>query len=209
MTISKRGQFNPDNSSQYGTFLLAETTSLSSDKNAFSGMNNPLLVDGQTSIVFENIPQTFTHLRIMFSDMAHTESSSSGYRLKIAINGDSTSSRYYTRTGVSGGGNYGATGYTVDNGDSIFIGYVYRPENVTWSASGELYIPLYSRTMPYNQRSGWGQWWHLTAMPYPYPVGWNYYNNTAASLPVTSLTFTLESAKAFRGHSKISIYGIK
>lgn len=209
MTISKRGQFNPDNSSQYGTFLLAETTSLSSDKNGFSGMDNPLLVDGQTSIVFQNIPQTFTHLRIMFSDMAHTESSNSGYRCKVAINGDTTSSRYYTRAGVPGGGNYGGAGYGVDNSDSVYIGYVYRPENVTWSGSGEMYIPLYSKTMPYNQRTGWGQWWHLTASSYPYVVGWNYYNNAAAALPVTSLTFTLESGKAFRSNSKISIYGIK
>jgi len=209
MTVSKRGNLSSDRQLDYGSVLLAETVTLANDKNPYSGMTNPVLLDGQTSFVFESIPQNFTHLRLMFSDMAHTENSNSGYRLKMAINGDTSNTRYYTRSGIPGGGNYGAQGHTADNTDSVYIGYIHRPENTTWSSSGELYIPLYSKQMPYNQRTGWGQWWSLSTFGYPYVVGWNYYNNVAASLPVTSLSFTMDGAKAFRSNSKVSLYGIK
>ncbi len=209
MTVSKRGNLSSNRQLDYGMVLFAETVTSTNDKNPYSGMTNPVLLEGQTSVVFESIPQNFTHLKLVFSDIAHTENSSTGYRLKMAINGDTNSSRYYTRSGVPGGGNYGGQGHSADNADSVYVGHIYRPENVTWSSSGELYIPLYSKQMPYNQRTGWGQWWALAAYTYPYVVGWNYYNNTAASLPVTSLSFSIESSKAFRSHSKISLYGIK
>ena len=82
------------NNSSY--VLLAETQQTSSI-NLVSGMTNPTMIDGTTSVEFANMPQTYRDLRIVFDSMGHNTANSSGYRIMMTLNGDTTNQRYYTR----------------------------------------------------------------------------------------------------------------
>jgi hypothetical protein len=210
MTISRRGLFTNTIKSQYsGTVLLAETTILGNDINTFSGMTNPQMLDGSSSIAFTNIPQTYRDLKFVFSDMAHNTANSTGYRLFFTINGDFTNARYYTRAGSQvSGGNTSATQWNADNTNAFYWGYVYRPENVGWSAMGNLNIPRYSTTLAWNVRQVNGYWYHINQMTTPFLYAGYYYNTALACLPVNSVSFNLESNVGFRAGSKISLYGI-
>jgi hypothetical protein len=192
-----------------GLILLAETTTLSENKNPFSGMINPQMIDGSTSITFSKIPQNFKDLKFVFSDMAHNTNNSTGYRLLININGDTTNQRYYTRAGSQvTGGNTSAVQWNADNTTALYWGYIYRPENVTWTGMGELNIPRYSTTLAWNVRQVNGYWYHINQMTTPFLYAGYYYNNQAASQPVTSITFTIEGSQGFRAGSKICLYAI-
>ena len=59
--------------------LLAETTNVASI-NAFSGMTNPVMIDGTTTVTFANIPQTYRDLKIQLSYMSHNTNNASQYR---------------------------------------------------------------------------------------------------------------------------------
>ncbi len=63
--------------------------------------------------------------------------------------------------------------------------------------------------MPANFRAGYGMWWHMNQMSYPQPCGFQYYNNSAAALPVTSLLIRIESNHGFHANSEIALYGIE
>ena len=190
-----------------GTVLLAETSNVSGTKNPYSGMLNPVMVDGQTSVVFSGIPQNFKDLKFVFSDMAHNTSNSTGYRLFFNVNGDTTNNRYYTRAGSQvSGGNTSATQWNADNTTAFYWGYVYRPENVGWTAMGELNIPRYSTNLTWNVRQVNGYWYHINQMTTPFLYAGYYYNSADAAKPVTSVTFNLESSVGFRTGSKISLY---
>jgi hypothetical protein len=192
-----------------GMVLLAETSNVDGTKNTYSGMMNPQMVDGSTSITFSKIPQNFKDLKFVFSDMAHNTNNSNGYRLLMNINGDTTNNRYYTRAGSQvSGGNTSATQWNADNTTAFYWGYVYRPENVTWTGMGELNIPRYSTTLTWNVRQVNGYWYNIQQMSTPFLYAGYYYNNTAAAQPVTSVTFTLEGSVGFRTGSKISLYAI-
>jgi hypothetical protein len=192
-----------------GTVLLAETLNIDNTKNTYSGMKNPVMIDGQISVTFSGIPQNFKDLKFVFSDMAHNTSNSTGYRLLININGDTNTTRYYTRAGSQvSGGNTSAAQWNADNTNAFYWGYIYRPENVTWTGMGELNIPRYSTALNWNVRQVNGYWYHISQMTTPFLYAGYYYNNAAASQPVTSVTFTLESSVGFRAGSKISLYAI-
>ena len=185
--------------------LLAETSSTSGTTNSFSGMTNPQMIDGTTSITFSSIPQSFKDLKLTFSQMAHNTNNSTGYRITIAVNGDTTTNRYYSRSGFQA--TSGAQ-WNSDNTERWYYGYVYRPENVTWVGNGEITIPLYSQTMPYNTRGAYGSWFHMTQMTMPAMYGFQYYNSSSAALPITSLVIRMESDPGFRAHSRIALLGL-
>jgi hypothetical protein len=83
------------NNSSY--VLIAETMATAGTKNAFSGMTNPVMVDGTNTIEFADIVQNYRDLRIVFDNMGHNYNNSSGYRIMMTINGDTNSARYYSR----------------------------------------------------------------------------------------------------------------
>ena len=182
--------------------LLAETQQTSSI-NTVSGMTNPIMIDGTTSVEFANIPQTYRDLRIVFDSMGHNTANGSGYRIMMTLNGDTTTARYYTRAENRD------TTWNVDNTSYLYFGYMYRPENTTWTGTGEIYIPGYSKSRGgWNQRTFWGFWSHMNQSAYLITYKFDYYNNAAADLPITKITFKNESDVAYRARSKISLYGI-
>ena len=182
--------------------LLAETQQTSSI-NTVSGMTNPVMIDGTTSVEFANIPQTYRDLRIVFDSMGHNTANGSGYRIMMTLNGDTTTARYYTRAENRD------TTWNVDNTSYLYFGYMYRPENTTWTGTGEIYIPGYSKSRGgWNQRTFWGFWSHMNQSAYLITYKFDYYNNAAADLPITKITFKNESDVAYRLRSKISLYGI-
>lgn len=186
--------------------LLAETKAVAGTKTFASGMINPVMVDGTNTIEFADIPQGYRDLRIVFDNMGHNTSNSSGYRIMITLNGDTTTARYYTRSGVqaTGSGNWNA-----DNTNYFYYGYMYRPENVTWSGTGEIMIPGYSAIRGgWNVRSFYGWWYHMNQSSYQIPYVFNYYNSTDADKAITKITFKIESDVGYRQRSKISLYGI-
>ena len=182
--------------------LLAETQQTSSI-NTVSGMTNPVMIDGTTTIDFVNIPQNYRDLRIVFDSMGHNTNNGSGYRIMMTLNGDTTNNRYYTRADNRD------TTWNVDNTNYLYFGYMYRPENTTWTGTGEIYIPGYSKNRGgWNQRTFWGFWSHMNQSGYLITYKFDYYNNAAADLPITKITFKNESDVAYRARSKISLYGI-
>lgn len=183
--------------------LIAETAATSGTINPNSGMTNPVMVDGTNTIDFVDIVQNYRDLRIVFDNMGHNTSNSSGYRIMMTINGDTNSSRYYSRVENRDGT------WNVDNSNYIYYGYMYRPENTTWTGSGEMYIPGYSRTRGgWNSRSWWGHWHQMNINAYLQTMAFDYYNSADADKAITRLTFKVESDVGFRARSKISLYGI-
>lgn len=183
--------------------LLAETKSESGTVNSFSGMANPVMIDGTTVVEFANISQEYRDLRIVFDSMGHNTANGSGYRIMMTLNGDTTTNRYYTRADNRD------TTWNTDNTNYFYFGYMYRPENTTWTGTGEIYIPGYSKNRGgWNQRTFWGFWSHMNQSAYLITYKFDYYNNAAADLPITKITFRNESDVAYRARSKISLYGI-
>jgi hypothetical protein len=211
MALKKYGKFGDQNRNLYsGQVLLARTTPLANNYNPYTGLLNPQLSSGTTSILFESIPQNFKDLKLIFRNTGHTTANTTGYRIRININQDSTNTRYYTRAGVQvSGGNTSGANWNSDNTDGIYWGYIYNPTLTSWAPSGEMIIPNYSATMPANFRAGYGMWWHMNQMSYPQPCGFQYYNNSAAALPVTSLLIRIESNHGFHANSEIALYGIE
>ena len=182
--------------------LLAETQQTSSI-NTVSGMTNPVMIDGTTSVEFANIPQTYRDLRIVFDSMGHNTANGSGYRIMMTLNGDTTTARYYTRAENRD------TTWNVDNTSYLYFGYMYRPENTTWTGTGEIYIPGYSKSRGgWNQRTFWGFWSHMNQSAYLITYKFDYYNSADADKAITRITFRNESDVAYRLRSKISLYGI-
>lgn len=189
------------NNSSY--VLIAETMPTAGTKNAFSGMTNPVMVDGTNTIEFADIVQNYRDLRIVFDSMGHNTNNSSGYRIMMTINGDTNTNRYYTRAESM------TSTWNTDNTNYFYYGYMYRPENVTWTGSGEIYIPGYSKTRGgWNQRTFWGRWSHLSQFAYMIEYKFDYYNSADADKAITKLTFKVESDVGYRQRSKISLYGI-
>ena len=189
------------NNSSY--VLIAETMPTAGTKNAFSGMTNPVMIDGTNTIDFTDISQSYRDLRIVFDSMGHNTANGSGYRIMMTLNGDTTTARYYTRVENRD------TTWNTDNTNYFYYGYMYRPENTTWTGTGEIYIPGYSKTRGgWNQRTFWGFWSHMNQSAYLITYKFDYYNNAAADLPITRLTFKVESDVGYRQRSKISLYGI-
>jgi len=168
--------------------LIAETMPTAGTKNFVSGMTNPLMVDGTNTIEFADIVQNYRDLRIVFDNMGHNTANGSGYRIMMTINGDTNSSRYYSRVENRDGT------WNVDNSNYIYYGYMYRPENTTRGG--------------WNSRSWWGNWNHLNISGYLQTMSFNYYNSADADKAITKLTFKVESDVGYRQRSKISLYGI-
>ena len=189
------------NNSSY--VLIAETMPTAGTKNAFSGMTNPVMIDGTNTIDFTDIAQNYRDLRIVFDSMGHNTANGSGYRIMMTLNNDTNTSRYYTRVENR------ETTWNTDNVNYFYFGYMYRPENTTWTGTGEIYIPGYSKTRGgWNQRTFWGFWSHMNQSAYLITYKFDYYNNAAADLPITRITFKVESDVGYRARSKISLYGI-
>jgi len=189
------------NNSSY--VLIAETMPTAGTKNAFSGMTNPVMIDGTNTIEFADIVQNYRDLRIVFDNMGHNTSNGSGYRIMMTINGDTNNNRYYSRVENRDGT------WNTDNTNYIYYGYMYRPENTTWTGSGEMYIPGYSKTRGgWNSRSWWGHWHHMNISAYTQTMAFDYYNSADADKAITKITFKVESDVGYRQRSKISLYGI-
>ena len=183
--------------------LLAETSPIAGTVNSVSGMTNPVMVDGTNTIDFTDITQNYRDLRIVFDNMGHNTANSSGYRIMMTINGDTNSSRYYSRVENRDGT------WNVDNTNYLYYGYLYRPENVTWTGAGEIYIPNYSTTMGgWNSRTFYGFWSQLNQSGYLVNFKFDYYNNADADKAITNIKFRNESDVGYRQRSKISLYGI-
>ena len=186
--------------------LLAETTNAAST-NAFSGMANPVMIDGTTTVTFANIPQTYRDLKIQLSYMSHNTNNGSHYRFSWWINNDNTNARYYSRGGTQASG---TPGWNSDNTDRFYGWYSYNHLNrgEAWSSNGEILIPNYSTTLKTNHRGAYGVHWNMLNLSYPTQWGWNYYNSDVVKLPVTRLDFSWESDVKFSEGSKITLYGI-
>jgi hypothetical protein len=182
--------------------LLAETV-LTSSVNAISGMTNPVLTTGTQTVSFTGIPQTFKDLTVRISQISHNEANGNGRYIRMNINGDTTNNRYYVRTGVQA---TGGTNSNQDNIDSFQFGPFYDNTQTSWPGMLEFTFPQYSTTLPTNFRQGMGMYWCMNAFTYPMPVGLFYYNNVAATLPITSLNFSWNVA-AFRAPTRIAIFG--
>ena len=211
MSVKKYGKFgNQDQSLYKGQVLLAKTSTVSGTFQHYSGMTNPQLVSGTTSVLFESIPQNFKDLKVVFRNVGHTTANTTGYRIRVNINQDSNNTRYYTRAGVQvSGGNTSGASWNSDNTDGIYWGYIYNPSQQSWCGNGEMIMPAYSSSQITNFRGGYGMWWHMNQSTYPQPYGFQYYNNAAAALPVTSLLFRIEGGQGFNPFSEISLYGIE
>ena len=195
------GSVVTQNNSAY--VLIAETMPTAGTKNAFSGMTNPVMIDGTNTIEFAGIAQNYRDLRIVFDSMGHNTANGSGYRIMMTLNGDTNTSRYYTRVENR------ETTWNTDNTNYFYFGYMYRPENTTWTGTGEIYIPGYSKTRGgWNQRTFWGFWSHMNQSAYLITYKFDYYNSADADLPITKITFKVESDVGYRQRSKISLYGI-
>jgi hypothetical protein len=186
--------------------LLAETTNAAST-NAFSGMANPVMIDGTTTVTFANIPQTYRDLKIQLSYMSHNTNNASQYRFSWWINNDNTNNRYYSRGGTQA---TGTPGWNSDNTDRFYGWYSFNHLNrgVSWSSNGEIIIPNYSTTLKTNHRGAYGVHWNMQGLSYPTQWGWNYYNSDVVKQPVTRLDFSWESDVKFSEGSKITLYGI-
>lgn len=182
--------------------LLAETVS-SSSTNLMSGMTNPVLATGTSSVSFTGIPQTFKDLTVRISQISHNEGNANARYIRMNINGDTTNNRYYTRIGVQATSGASANN---DNIDSFQIGPFYDYTSQSWPGMVEFTFPQYSTTLPFNFRQGMGMYWCMNAFTFPMPLGLEYYNNAAASLPITSLNFSWNAA-AFRTPTRIALYG--
>lgn len=182
--------------------LLAETVTTST-VNEISGMTNPVLVTGTSAVSFSNIPQNFKDLTVRISQISHNEGNGNGRYIRMNINGDTTNNRYYVRTGVQA---TGGASTNQDNIDSFQIGPFYDHLHTSWPGMVEFTFPQYSATMPTNFRQGMGMYWCMNAFTYPMPMGLFYYNNSAATLPITSLNFSWNSA-AFRAPTRIALFG--
>jgi hypothetical protein len=195
------GSVVTQNNSAY--VLIAETMPTAGTKNAFSGMTNPVMIDGTTTLEFADIPQTYRDLKIVFDSMGHSTENGSGYRIMMTLNGDTNTSRYYTRADNRD------TTWNADNVNYFYFGYMYRPENTTWTGTGEIYIPGYSKTRGgWNQRTFWGFWSHMNQSAYLITYKFDYYNNADADKAITKISFRNESDVGYRRRSKISLYGI-
>ena len=183
--------------------LIAETMPTAGTINSFSGMTNPVMIDGTTVVDFTNISQSYRDLRIVFDSMGHNTANSSGYRIMMTLNNDTTTARYYTRAENRD------TTWNVDNVNYLYFGYMYRPESTTWTGTGEIYIPGYSKSRGgWNQRTFWGFWSHMNQSAYLITYKFDYYNSADADKAITRITFRNESDVAYRLRSKISLYGI-
>jgi len=183
--------------------LIAETMPTSGTINSFSGMTNPVMIDGTTVVDFTNINQTYRDLKIVFDNMGHNTDNGSGYRIMFTLNNDTNTSRYYTRADNRD------TTWNVDNVNYFYFGYLYKPEYTTWTGTGEIYIPGYSKTRGgWNQRTFWGFWSHMNQSAYLITYKFDYYNNADADKAITKIGFRNESDVAYRQRSKISLYGI-
>ena len=190
----------------YSSYVLLAETSMSGGTNSISGMANPTMIDGTTELDFNNIPQTYRDLRIVFDNMGHNTSNTSGYRIMLTLNGDTTNNRYYSRSGVSA---TGSSNWNAENTTYLYYGYVYRPENVTWTGTGEIIIPGYSTIRGgWNNRAFYGWWYHLSQNAYQVPYVFNYYNTADADKAITRITIRMDGNPGFRARSKISLYGI-
>ena len=190
----------------YSSYVLLAETSMSGGTNSISGMANPTMTDGTTELDFNNIPQTYRDLRIVFDNMGHNTNNSSSYRLMLTLNGDTTNQRYYSRSGVSA---TGASNWNADNTNYLYYGYVYRPENVTWTGTGEIIIPGYSTIRGgWNTRAFYGWWYQMNQNSYQVPYVFNYYNSADADKAITRITIRMDGNPGFRARSKISLYGI-
>jgi hypothetical protein len=193
------------NNSSY--VLLAETSPIADTINPFSGMTNPVMVNGTGQITFANIPQTYRDLKIQLSYLSHNTNNSSHYRFSWWINNNTTNARYYSRGGTQA---TGTPGWNSDNTDRMYGWYSYNHLNngISWSSNGEIIIPNYSTTLKTNFRGMYGTSWNMQNLSYPTQWGWNYYNEDAVKLPVTRLDFSWESDVKFSVDSKITLYGI-
>jgi hypothetical protein len=186
--------------------MLAETTNAAST-NAFSGMANPVMIDGTTTVTFANIPQTYRDLKIQLSYMSHNTNNASQYRFSWWINNDNTNNRYFSRGGSQA---TGTPGWNADNIDRLYGWYSFNHLNrgESWSSNGEIIIPNYSTTLKTNHRGAYGVHWNMQGLSYPTQWGWNYYNSDVVKQPVTRLDFSWESDVKFSEGSKITLYGI-
>lgn len=182
--------------------LLAETVAVSST-NSISGMTNPVLVTGTSAVSFTGIPQTFKDLTVRISQVSHNEGNSNARYIRMNINGDTTNNRYYTRIGVQATGGASANN---DNIDAFQLGPFYDNTSQSWPGMVEFTFPQYSTTLPTNFRQGMGMYWCMNAYTYPMPLGLEYYNSSAATLPITSLNFSWTAA-AFRAPTRIALFG--
>lgn len=186
--------------------LLAETNPVEGTVNTVSGMTNPVMINGTTTVTFNNIPQTYRDLKIQFSYMSHNAANNNQYRISWWINNNTTASRYYSRGGTQA---TGTPGHNSDNSDRFYFMYVYNHHTQQpWNAMGEIIIPMYASTLETNYRGAYGTSWNMNTMSYPTQWGFNYYNENAVKNPVTRLDFSWESDVKFREKSKISLYGI-
>lgn len=185
------------------SYVLIAETSTSGGINPFSGMTNPILADGTNVVDFDNIPQTYRDLRIVFDNFGHNTSNSSAYRIQFYLNNNTTNQRYYTRAENRD------TTWNADNVNYLYFGYVYRPENVTWVGQGEIIIPGYSKNRGgWNNRQFYGWWHQMNQSAYMVNYVWDYYNSADADKEITRITFRIDGDPGFRARSKISIYGI-
>ena len=184
---------------------IAETTAAAGSVNSFSGMANPQMIDGTTTVTFANIPQTYRDLKIQFSYMSHNTVNGSQYRITWWYNGDTTNNRYYSRGGTQA---TGTPGHNSDNTDRHYFMYCRNHTQTSWGSIGDITIPNYSTACPSNFRHAMGNSWNLNSLDYAIPWGFHYYNNVAAALPVTRLDFSWEGDVKFKAISKITLYGI-
>jgi hypothetical protein len=184
---------------------IAETMLTANTINSFSGMTNPQMIDGTTTVTFANIPQTYRDLKIQFSYMSHNTVNGSQYRISWWYNNDNTNNRYYSRGGTQA---TGTPGHNSDNTDRHYFMYCRNHTQTSWGSIGDITIPNYSSTLTSNFRLAMGNSWNMNSLDYAIPWGFNYYNNAAAALPVTRLDFSWESDVKFKGISKITLYGI-
>ena len=193
------------NNSSY--VLLAETSPIADTINLVSGMTNPVMINGTTTVTFANIPQTYRDLKIQFSYMSHNYQNDGQYRITWWYNNDTTNNRYYSRGGTQASG---TPGHNSDNVDRhyFFYNYNHLTRRNDWPGQGEIIIPNYSSTLKTNYRSAYGTSWNMVSLSYPTQWGFHYYNADVVKNPVTRLDFSWESDVKFCVDSKITLYGI-
>jgi hypothetical protein len=200
MAVSRLSQQSIQQSFPKGNTLWDGTTATS----AFDSLGSVLLSSAASSIVFSNIPQTYTHLQIR--GIAKNGTTAGDTTTILAqFNGDTTFTNYFGRHILYGDG---ATAAAAADNSSGFtggaVGSIASQSTSNIFSTNIIDILDYSNTSKYKTNRT------LTGIDYNGSGNITFVSslwmNTNA---ITSITLKAFATNTFAQHSQFSLYGIK
>lgn len=160
-------------------------------------IEHKLLTAATPIIDFQNIPQTFQHLRLI-----GTVAQDAGARgLGIRFNGDATAAAYSNSNLVLTG-----TAAPVTEQPAAYNQGRYGVQYITGAGGGysfEISLPSYRSTAWYRRFLAWGLSWNGT--------GWEHRNHYGAwgGFAINRITLNIDGTGNYVAGSEVSLYGIK